>query len=635
MQKKTSNGYILNFFADSTDDVEAFNPDKSWGMYGKPIPGSVLTVTSNEEVFNYYLNESGALVEIAIDKPVEGLVPLALGDYLAKFRVAKDMSIEEINAILASLTYDDNGEAVLIRSADTDTYGLVNASNDVVYSISLIDGLPIYISEDIDDGDMHLKAGWQSSFDIEGTVYDLIDENGVMDFEHLLEQIGGSGGDMSLVLTELNQADAWNGILLGSFGGEPVKRLTRFYEGQTLSGLDFGDAVNGQFNDALTQFVLASTAEEHDQILLSLDDNVSHGDDFIARYSMGNKGILVYVSGEGASVYPLYATEAGEMEGVSFSAGFQNLVDGKFIFTNSVSVDAVNNDIAGWNGVLVGAIEGQPAPSTLTPFTLGDYISGYKINVEGDKAALDSFLANFPTTYGEHKLILQSGTGGDGDFQVNVANTISGTQMWEDYVLFVNGGDGFFIYSTNEQHTMILEGIDVPAGWSSVDPQTATFTPVTTNQEVALEGSQEVTICESLAEAINGIYVGAIPGEEPQPSSLTPISVGQDVVGYKFDTSLSANDVDHIMSQFDYKSLSDGVIVDCSNDHGLIMVSYDGKDYFIYIMDQHNTITIFDGSWNNLDNNGVYTLSGSAAVTRVENTYATGWNGVIVGAITK
>lgn len=64
--KKVSNGYVMNFYADTEADVIGFNAAKDFMNYGKPVAGSVVTYTGTGEDTNYYLGADGSLAALPI-----------------------------------------------------------------------------------------------------------------------------------------------------------------------------------------------------------------------------------------------------------------------------------------------------------------------------------------------------------------------------------------------------------------------------------------------------------------------------------------------------------------------------------------------------------------------------------------
>ncbi len=62
---KRENGYIMNFYADTEEDIATFNPTAPFMSYGVPLTGSTITLTSAGSNVNYYLNSEGTLVALS------------------------------------------------------------------------------------------------------------------------------------------------------------------------------------------------------------------------------------------------------------------------------------------------------------------------------------------------------------------------------------------------------------------------------------------------------------------------------------------------------------------------------------------------------------------------------------------
>lgn len=285
-----------------------------------------------------------------------------------------------------------------------------------------------------------------------------------------------------------------------------------------------------------------------------------------------------------------------------------------------------------------------PTPTTLTPFALNQYVQGGIINVEGDTTVLDTYLANFPTTYGSHKeLIKTSDPDEDNQIVINIANTMSGDESWwENYVLYVGIGRRMFVYSTNAQHTEVPGAIDIPGGWNELNPSAQTpeemFIPVSTNQEVELEKVVQVSVCDEVANDINGVYFGAIEGEQPVVG-LTPFSVGQYISGVDFG-DVQNGDISEEMETF-FASLG------LNSGESLSLVTATDDILTVYAQDFEGTmayvLTIGEGmvystmafestvhGFNNLID-GKHMFSDSFEVEVVNQ--AEGWNGILVGAV--
>lgn len=62
--KLVENGYVLNFYADSYDEVEKFDTSKKFLTYGVPLPGSIITVVEHGIKTNYQIQEDGSIIAL-------------------------------------------------------------------------------------------------------------------------------------------------------------------------------------------------------------------------------------------------------------------------------------------------------------------------------------------------------------------------------------------------------------------------------------------------------------------------------------------------------------------------------------------------------------------------------------------
>lgn len=134
--KKTADGYILNLYADTAADITNFDPTKSFGIYGVPTTGSVITLITGTSAANYYLNEDGKLEEISIggDTP-EPTTKYTITATITNGTSTGDSSIDEKGT--ASVTITPNSGYVLPESVTVDgatseynsTTGVISLSN--------------------------------------------------------------------------------------------------------------------------------------------------------------------------------------------------------------------------------------------------------------------------------------------------------------------------------------------------------------------------------------------------------------------------------------------------------------------------------------------------------------------------
>ena len=99
----------------------------------------------------------------------------------------------------------------------------------------------------------------------------------------------------------------------GEGGDTPTPvSLVKFYKGQIIKGLDFGNVRNGQVNTELDQFLLTSTGSG-ESYLIQCDNDFA-----VCAVHMGELGIMFI---PGNSVTILYATQDFDVEGISGTKG--------------------------------------------------------------------------------------------------------------------------------------------------------------------------------------------------------------------------------------------------------------------------------------------------------------------------
>ena len=61
--KKIGAQYVLNFYADTEEDIINFDATKDFMFYGKPAQGSIITLIKGTSKTNYYLDENGNFID--------------------------------------------------------------------------------------------------------------------------------------------------------------------------------------------------------------------------------------------------------------------------------------------------------------------------------------------------------------------------------------------------------------------------------------------------------------------------------------------------------------------------------------------------------------------------------------------
>ncbi len=126
--KKIGDKYILNFYADTEDDISKFDPESAFMFYGKPSVGSIISCTNKNKDANYYLNDSGTFVKIQEGEPVPvELIAFTSGQKISGIQF--NPSVESENILKQAMDervhrkyYGVNSEGIVQTEEDTVTY---------------------------------------------------------------------------------------------------------------------------------------------------------------------------------------------------------------------------------------------------------------------------------------------------------------------------------------------------------------------------------------------------------------------------------------------------------------------------------------------------------------------------------
>ena len=323
----------------------------------------------------------------------------------------------------------------------------------------------------------------------------------------------------------------------------PTGDLSAFVDGpnNNYTGFEFlPDSVNGATSPYLEEWLSSLDYDDGsfsgiDQELLLQISSVPG----LAAYRMQYEGDTVYFllglisESHMTTVYSTKAFTVSDFgpEPITATEGWQNITDHKLIdssytFTQNVVVYNESN----WNGRLVGKWPHGSAPTSLTPFELGDTID------TGDYAVFDTSISDSDMlsycqglTYdGEGLCVLV----GDGD-----AGTVVAVNIGDFYAFMVGGGTA---QTAGWASSDIMTGA---AGWQGLDQ----------NGKV-----QFVSDCGTIAvinptSGWNGVIVGIEKGSSP--SSLTPFELGQTTYGYYANGDMTASQVNPILTQLDYTAV--------------------------------------------------------------------------------
>lgn len=129
-------------------------------------------------------------------------------------------------------------------------------------------------------------------------------------------------------------------------------------------------------------------------------------------------------------------------------------------------------------------------------------------------------------------------------------------------------------------------------------------------------------------------------------SGLEEISANDTLSGFKFDTSLSINDVKGIIDQIPDATSGQGeTLVSLNNSYGeLVVINQEGLYAIKYMDEGQNSAIIFaseavqeygieTAGWQPALTNGVLDLGTSYTVSEIESSTASVWNGILVGGV--
>lgn len=298
----------------------------------------------------------------------------------------------------------------------------------------------------------------------------------------------------------------------GAEPGPTPGGLTPFEVNQTITGYDFGDVSNGDTSAAMDAFLAGLDYSDGGVALCSISADKDENPLLTAfdASTEGGSGYGILNSGDIGNEGIVYLTEAT----LGMSAGFNGLTDGKIIGSTPKQISAVNA-AQGWNGVLIGAVEGEPAGG-LTPFTLDppQTLSGIEVDptvttvdVGGTTMSLDDWIDSFND---EAVCMALSDSMGKEDYARVEINPEGGAPG----VIVITAADGYGVmYST----TLSLPwegGITInPKTWYYYDSESDP-TEFTAKRQFLFGSSVEISASTSHIETdfspINGVLVGAV-----------------------------------------------------------------------------------------------------------------------------
>lgn len=313
---------------------------------------------------------------------------------------------------------------------------------------------------------------------------------------------------------------------------EPAPAMVPFEVGQTISGYNFGNVNNGDTNADMDAFLAGLSYDGDDQCGL-----VSFSDGYLVvalnLSAFGGSGYALSVSDHDVPVF-VYATEATTVMDISFTAGYQNLTNGVVLVGTPVTVSQVNTDVVGWNGVLLGAIEGQgPTPSDYFQLT----------NVELDRYEKEDHGNVDIYFYKEFAYPCQDASGtvirsGDDGSLYKLAGTsvINGDTTFDDLTLeYVDDIEGENGWVDEREGSMILFDAIIDMD----------------NMEITHKEGYGFIFYPGGANYQTVVFSALIENAQPTPTELTEFTEGQVISGIVLDPNAAPTGYSDMASYYD------------------------------------------------------------------------------------
>lgn len=281
--------------------------------------------------------------------------------------------------------------------------------------------------------------------------------------------------------------------------------LEQFRVGQSITGYEFD--TSAQKADILSVLSQINYSADGNATLATGPDGITGLDVF----HTGTLYLIAYMSEE-FEITPLWANETGSIAeaGLSYVEGFQNLNNGAYSIPGGGYEVRYVNETQGWNGVFIGVVGGEPAPTpSLTPFRVGQTITGFDFgNVQnGDESAeMDTFLAGL--TYEEGVAVLLSGT------EVGTGYTCSLVAFYEENVYAI----GYIVNGAEEDEATILYSSEADPDFGAAGYKNLTDGKYTLEQTASVGSISD-------AQGWNGILMGAVE-EGGEPTYTDTVTAG-------------------------------------------------------------------------------------------------------------
>lgn len=429
---------------------------------------------------------------------------------------------------------------------------------------------------------------------------------------------------------------------------QPVS-LTPFEIGQIIKGFDFGNVKNRDVNPDLDSFLNNLPKGGECVFVYGV-----HDIDFLLCGKIDDVGAILAMDPLTHEEVYLYATDEVDDGKTHFYKGYQNLIDGKYIYPNNYTINIqemnINIEDTSWNGRLIGAVLGEPEPEKTVPFVNGDILnSSTKIHFDTTKEdEFASYLAslNYPEQL-PFVPFFRARKDSSSPMFMGISVKHPDSDIYT-YSVGLFGGDYNVLVFVSDDFYDEATGTSYHKGFQNLDENgDLTLSGLDDNYVVELMTNPKLNINP---EDWNNIFISRVDEPGPQPS-LTPFNLG-DVLNtgdkIHFDTT-KGDELAAYLARHSNSALL-GINLDGNHDHdrniGVILdlsqtmgvqgyVLIFGEDTIVYstvAMAEYNV----ERGFNNLDENGDYTLSDLGEydgneIAVINDTTPPTWNGIFIG----
>ena len=453
-----------------------------------------------------------------------------------------------------------------------------------------------------------------------------------------------TGANGTLTITNATD-DVVINIVCGEPGPEPGE-LTPFSLGQTITA----DSTKAKFDTSLgigevvsiLSAIPRNNKEEY-YLVYYYDSEDGHGIGGYADYYEEYQTNVFMLFVDDTLVFSSHAVD----EAV---AGWQNLDEnGEIYFQENGTIENRDEDPAvnptpGWNGILVGIVEAEPpTPTGLTPFEVGQAISGFQI----DPDAIPTGYQDMTSYYNYLSENLTETT------WIFTTSDDSSARIQVGY--FPNMG--ITVYCDNDSYRALwatdefAQQMGGQGGWYTIRNNTPV--PVVGITDYVSEYISTPDEPMGYFAPLNGVVIGAI---EAQPSALTPFEVGQTIDGFDFgdvENGDISTEMENFLADVEYNNGSHVFLRgESPQASGLKLTALNleplyGISGYILGVELEDFVLIYSTlagemggasgihGFQNLTN-GKFTDLGDYANSTIQHIYdvdTSAWNGVLIGAV--